>query len=189
MWLLPLPPSTSVGVTVCEISGPSADAPLTQVLHSQQSRERKRETTGTTVLSHLCHILLPLLPLSACFRRNLQRVSSMLHIWPQPMHHAPAAQQEALVNAHTHTHTHIRLLHPPELRYGVIRRHASKFTTSSTIQRKAAPHRSERQRLYYTEHRRVSAHIDVVCLKLWCLYFLLIFPSHQSFWLTHLTLK
>lgn len=90
---------------------------------------------------------------------------------------------------HTRTHTHIRLLHPPELRYGVIRRHASKFTTSSTVQRKAAPHRSERRRFYYTEHRRVSAHIDVVCLKLWCLYFLFIFPSHQSFWLTHLTLK
>ncbi len=58
------------------------------------------------------------------------------------MHYADAAQQEAFVNAHTHTH--IRLLHLLwELRYGDIRRHASKFTTSSTIQRKAAPHRSE----------------------------------------------
>lgn len=57
------------------------------------------------------------------------------------MHYAHIAWQENFVSSHKRT----ALLHPPWLSYGMVkyRRHASKFTTSSTIQRKAAPHRSE----------------------------------------------
>lgn len=41
---------------------PTVDTQVIQVLHSQQ-REKERETTGTTVLSHLCHSSLLILPL------------------------------------------------------------------------------------------------------------------------------
>lgn len=69
-------------VCVCvEIPGPQCwhtshpGAPFTA-----GEREKEKETTWTTVLSHLCHIPLPWLPLSACFRGNLHRAGSVFHI-------------------------------------------------------------------------------------------------------------
>lgn len=99
------------------------------------------------------------------------------------MHYAHIAWQETFVNSHKHT----GLLHPLWLSYGMVkyRRHTCKFTTSSTIQRKAAPHRSEA--LSQRRHFVTLSKDKCVCTLMWfvwnsetCISFFTFLPANLS---------
>lgn len=103
------------------------------------------------------------------------------------MHYAHIAWQDTFVNSHKHT----GLLHPLWLSYGMVkyRRHASKFTTSSTIQRKAAPHRSKA--LSQRRHFVTLSTDKCVLTLMWfvwnsetCISFFYL-PSRQSLYSTY----
>lgn len=144
-------------------------------IHSRGQRERERPQDTLYPL--------PLLPLSTCFHRNLRRAGSMLHIYPQPMHYAHTAQQEAFMNAHKHDCCNVCESYGMGIYGGML---------------VSSPHpplyREKLHRTGVSDGTLLHRALTTVCTH-WCglfetcSYFFSFLPACQSFCLTYLTPK
>lgn len=168
---------TLVRVAVCtcrDFWPPAVDTPVTQVLHSQpwREREKEKETTGTTVLYHLSHIPLFLLPPSACFRRKTAQG------WLCAPHITTACASCTLLHGEsTHSHTHNCCILCESYRTVTYGGMLVSSPHPPPYREKAAPHRSERRHF-------VTPSADEHVLIHWCGLFetlVLVFPFSPSF--------
>lgn len=172
-------------VTVCvcvEISGPLCWHTRSSrcSIHDRGERERERDHRNHCTLSPVPHPS----PLASS-ERLLSR--KPMQSWLYAPHITTTYALCTSCTARslcecTHTHRHDCCW---ELRYGDIRRLASKFTTSSTIQRKAAPHRSGA----LSERRRFVTLSTDECMRtlMWfvwnsdtCISFFFFLPANPS---------
>ncbi len=155
-------------------------------IHSK--RERERERPQEPLYSLTCATSLsPRFLWAPAFAETCAE-PALLHLQPQPMHCAHAAQQEAFVNAHTQTNTHKHHCCILCESYGMATYRGMLVSSPHPSPYREKLHRTGRSdsALSHRAQTSVCAHWCGL-FETWYLYFLFVLPSCQSFYLTYLT--